>query len=82
MPLVDAEVGVEVVGERVPGDELPAHPLLQALDVRLRGARDERERGVARVQVRGVGDLVGDEGAADAAAPRASRATPGSKKKR
>src|SRR5262245_56180800 len=31
VPLVDAEVLVEVVGERVPGDVPPAHALLQAL---------------------------------------------------
>ena len=61
---------------------VPAHPRLPALDVRLRRARDERERGVAGVQVGEVGDLVGDERAAGAAAARASRATPGSKKKR
>ena len=67
MPLADAEVGVEVVGERVPG-HVPAHPLLQALDVLLRRARDERERGVAGVQVGEVRDLVGDERAAGAAA--------------
>src|SRR5688572_4320611 len=30
VPLVHAEVGVEVVGERVPRDPLPAHSLLQA----------------------------------------------------
>ena len=63
---VDPEVGVEVVGERVPGDGLPSHALLQALDLGLGGARDERERRVPRVQVRGVRDLVGQEGAADA----------------
>ena len=51
---------------------LPAHPRLPALDVGLRRARDERERGVARVQVGEVGDLVGEEGAAAAAAARAS----------
>ena len=66
MPLVHAEVGVEVVGDRVPGDQLPAHPLLQALDLGLRGARDVGERRVARVQVGGVRDLVGPEGATDA----------------
>src|SRR4051794_25704783 len=61
VPLVHAEVLVEVVGGRVPGDLLPpAHALPPALDVGLRRARDERERGVARVQVRRVRDLVGD----------------------
>src|ERR687898_436150 len=34
VPLVDAEVGVEVVGDRVPGDVLPPHPRLVALEVR------------------------------------------------
>src|SRR5881398_1948511 len=38
MPLVHAEVGVELVRHGVPGDQLPTHPRLQALDVRLRGA--------------------------------------------
>jgi hypothetical protein len=66
VPLVDVEVGVEVVGERVPRDVLPAHPRLHALDVGLRGARDEHERRVARVEVGGVGDLVGHVRAADA----------------
>src|SRR5215211_788514 len=32
VPLIDAEVLVEVVRERVPGDQLPTHALLQALD--------------------------------------------------
>src|SRR5919112_5755453 len=50
VPLAHAEVLVEVVGDRVPGDELPSHALLQALDLGLGGARDERERGVAGVQ--------------------------------
>ena len=36
------------------------------LDVRLRGARHERQRGVAGVQVGGVRDLIGDHGAAGA----------------
>jgi hypothetical protein len=63
VPLVDAEVGVEVVGDRVPGD-LPAHPGLPALDVGLGGARDERERGVAGVEMGEMADLVGDHGAA------------------
>src|SRR5688500_16334606 len=66
VPLVHAEVGVEVVRERVPR-HLPAHPRLPTLDVRLRGARDERERRVAGVQVSEVSDLVGEEGATAAA---------------
>ena len=65
VPLVDAEVGVEVVGHREPG-HLPAHPLLQALDVGLRRARREHERGVAGVQVGDVRDLVGHHRAAGA----------------
>src|SRR5829696_6809851 len=40
VPLVHAEIPVEVIRERVPGDEFPAHALLQALDLGLRGARD------------------------------------------
>src|SRR4051812_31957819 len=66
VPLVHAEVLVEIVRDRVPGDELPPHARLQALDLGLRGARDVCERRVARVQVRRVCDLVGDHGAADA----------------
>src|SRR5919198_6244303 len=67
VPLVDTEVGVEVVGDRVPGDVLPPHPRLVALKVRLRRARDERQRGVAGVQMGRVGDLVGHHRAARAA---------------
>src|SRR3954451_17250280 len=67
VPLVDAEVAVEVVGDRVPGDLLPAHPRLPVADVGLRRARDEHERRVARVEVREVRDLVGEERAAGAA---------------
>jgi hypothetical protein len=44
VPLVHAEILIEVVRERVPRDEFPPHPLLQALDLDLRGARDIRER--------------------------------------
>src|ERR671914_1727893 len=68
VPLVHAEVLVELVSDRVPGDLLPAHLRLPALDLRLRRARDEGERGVAGVQMRQVGDLVGQERAAAAAA--------------
>ena len=49
VPPVHAEILVEVVGDGVPGDELPAHPLLQALDLGLRGARDTCQRRVPRV---------------------------------
>ena len=52
VPLVHAEVFVKVVGDRAPGDQLPAHALLQALDLDLRGARSEHQRRVPRVQVR------------------------------
>src|SRR5829696_1651745 len=67
VPLVDAEVGVEVVRDRVPG-HLPSHPRRPALDVLLRRPRDERQRRVASVQVGEVRDLVGEEGAAAASA--------------
>src|SRR4029077_20581392 len=66
VPLVYAEVGVELVRQRVPRDQLPAHPRFQALDVRLRRPRHEHESGGARVQMGGVSDLVGYHGAADA----------------
>src|ERR687895_1091168 len=68
VPLVHAEVLVEVVRDRVPGDLLPAHLRLPALDLRLGRARDEGERGVAGVQVGEVCDLIGQERAAAAAA--------------
>jgi hypothetical protein len=66
VPLVDVEVLVEVVGQRVPRNELPAHALLQVLDLLLGGARGVDERRVARVEVRGVRDLVGDHRATHA----------------
>src|SRR5215218_6956827 len=66
VPFVDAEVGVEAVGDRVPG-HLPAHPLLQARDLGLRRAADVGEGGVAGVEVGEVGDLVGHQRAAAAA---------------
>ena len=66
VPLVDVEVRVEVVGHRVPGDVLPTHPRLHALDVGLWRARRERERGVACVEMRHVRDLVGHHRAAEA----------------
>src|SRR6266545_6933993 len=43
VPLVDAEVLIEVVGDRVPGDALPSVALLQALDLGLGGARAGRQ---------------------------------------
>ena len=61
----DAEVRVEAVGDGVPR-HLPAHPRLQARDVRLRRARGVGERGVAGVQMGQVGDLIGAQGAAAA----------------
>src|SRR3954452_5578991 len=67
VPLLDAEVLVEVVGDRVPGDQFPAHALLEARDLGLGRARGIRERRVARVEMGGVRDLVGTERAADAA---------------
>jgi hypothetical protein len=63
-------IGVEVVaGERVPRD-LPAHPLAVGLDLLDRGLRHEDERGVARVEVGEVADVVGDHRAAVAARRR------------
>ena len=62
-PFVHAEVLVEFVADGVPGHR-PAHPRLEALDILLRRARGERERGVSGVQVRGVGNLVGQIGRA------------------
>jgi hypothetical protein len=65
VPLIHAEVDVEAVGDGVPG-HLPAHPRLQARDVRLRCARGVCECGVAGIQVGEVGDLIGPKGAAAA----------------
>src|SRR4051794_6768851 len=65
VPFSHPEVGVETVGDGVPGN-LPAHPRLQTLDVGLRCARGVYEGGVARIQVGKVGDLVGPEGTAHA----------------
>src|SRR5437588_9080635 len=65
VPLVHAEVGVEAVRHGVPRN-LPAHPRLHALDVRLRRPRGERESGIASVQMGHVSHLVGHQGAADA----------------
>ncbi len=58
VPFIPPEVGVEAVGEGVPG-HLPAHPRLQARDVGLRCTRGIHEGRVARVQVGEVGDLIG-----------------------
>src|SRR5262249_14210683 len=66
VPLIDAEVLVETVRQRVPRNELPAHPSLQALDILLRRTRGERECGIARVQMSGMRDLVGHHGATNA----------------
>src|SRR5438046_3355604 len=47
VPRIHAEVLVEAVRDRVPRNELPAHSRLQAVDIRLRRARGERECGIA-----------------------------------
>src|SRR6266568_2682929 len=65
VPFVDAEIGVEAVGDTVPG-HLPAHPRLQSRDVRLRRPRGVGEGGVSGVQMGQVGDLIGAQGAAAA----------------
>ncbi len=63
VPFVNAKVGVETVGNRIPRHR-PAHPRLQALDVGLRSARDVREGRVSCVEVRNVRDLIGHHRAA------------------
>ena len=65
VPSIDAEVGIEAVGDGVPG-HVPTHPRLQARDVGLRCPRGVRERRVACVQMGEVADLVGAEGTANA----------------
>lgn len=66
VPLVDVEVLVEIVGDRVPGDMVPSVALLQALNVDLRRAGGPSQRRASRMQVARVRDLVGTKGAPDA----------------
>src|SRR5262249_20905500 len=66
VPLVHAEVFVEVVCDGVPRDALPTHPRLQALDLLLRRSRCEYESGVAGVQMGKVANVVSYHGATDA----------------
>ena len=77
VPFIDAEIGVDAVGDRVPRHR-PAHPLFQPCDIRLRGVDECR---VGRVQMSEVGDLIGAE-----EQPRQAWSgqpnTPGSKKAR
>src|SRR5262249_17334472 len=56
---------IEAVSNTVPW-HLPAHPRLQACDVRLRRPRGVGEGGVASVQMGQMGDLIGAQGAAAA----------------
>jgi hypothetical protein len=70
VPLVDVVVLVEVVGDRDPGDALPAHARLDPVELGLGGARREHERGVTGVEVGDVRDLVRDHRAAGAAVVR------------
>src|SRR3954469_15993002 len=65
VPLVDAEIRIETVGDGDPWHG-PAHPLLQPADIGLGRARSEHQRGVAGIQVRDMGNLVGHHGAAAA----------------
>src|ERR1700728_4763897 len=65
VPLVDAEIFIEVVGEGVPG-HLPVHAGLDTRDVCLRRARGIGEGGVAGVEMGYVQNLVGPQGAAAA----------------
>src|SRR5262245_54184962 len=61
-----AEIDVEVACERRDPGNLPAHPPAVGLDLLDRRARDGDERGVARVQVGQVADLIEDQRAAGA----------------
>jgi hypothetical protein len=80
VPFVNAKIGVEAVGDAVPG-HFPAHTRLQSRDVHLRRARGISERGVSGIQVGQMGDLIGAQGAA--AAPMLGPAEhPGSKNAR
>jgi hypothetical protein len=66
VPLVAAEVFVEVVGDGEPRDVLPAHPGLEPLDIGLRRGRGVHERGVAGVEMGEVAHVVSHQRAADA----------------
>src|SRR5438874_9367197 len=66
MPRIHVEVLVEAVRDCVPRNELPAHSCLNALDVRLRRTRRERESGITGVQMSGVSNVVSHHGATDA----------------
>src|SRR5437762_6691992 len=66
MPFVHAEILIEVVCDRVPWDELPAHSRLQAFDVLLWRSRREYQSGIARAEMSGMSDLVGQHRTADA----------------
>ena len=64
---VEIVIEIAVIG-RIPRDVRPAHAGLEGLDLVNRGAGDESESGVTRVQVReGRGEIVGEKGAAAAA---------------
>ncbi len=61
-PLCDPEVLGNVVMRGEPG-EVPTHPRLESLDVRLWRGRDQHQRCIAGVQVREVGEAVDEHGA-------------------
>src|SRR5204863_7045165 len=63
----DVEVVVEVRADRRVPREVPAHALLEGLDLDDGRVRHARERGVAHVQMREMADLVCE--------PRAARAS-------
>ena len=72
VPLIHPEVGVEAVGDGVPGN-YPAHSRFEARDVGLRRTRGVHEGRVARVQVREVADLVEQIAATGRIETRSSR---------
>src|SRR5215470_14320263 len=49
VPFVHAKVLVEIIGDRIPRNELPAHARLQAFDVFLRRTRRKYKSGIPRV---------------------------------
>src|SRR3569832_2138381 len=65
VPFVDAEIGIEAVGDGVPGDVLPPHLGLETRDVGLRCTRGVNERGVTSIEMGMIGNLVGSERTAD-----------------
>ncbi len=66
MPFIDAEIGIEAVGDGHPRHSVPAHPRLQPRDIGLRCPRSVDKCRVTRVEVHEVGNLVRSQRTANA----------------